>query len=79
MLDTLVGAFTGSPELLALFVGFGLVVGILFGFFGMGGSFLVTPALLMMGYPARVAVGRLDGRPVVGPASVRHRRRFLAA
>ena len=47
----------GSPELLALFVGFGLVVGILFGFFGMGGSFLVTPALLMMGYPARVAVG----------------------
>nr|WP_218644748.1 sulfite exporter TauE/SafE family protein [Natronomonas gomsonensis] len=43
--------------MLALFVGFGLVVGILFGFFGMGGSFLVTPALLMMGYPARVAVG----------------------
>ena len=57
MLDSLLGAFTGSPELLALFVGFGLVVGILFGFFGMGGSFLVTPALLMMGYPARVAVG----------------------
>ncbi|MEF8786681.1 MAG: sulfite exporter TauE/SafE family protein [Haloarculaceae archaeon] len=46
-----------SPELLALFVGFGLVVGVLFGFFGMGGSFLVTPALLMIGYPARVAVG----------------------
>ena len=46
-----------SPELLALFIGFGLVVGVLFGFFGMGGSFLVTPALLMMGYPARVAVG----------------------
>lgn len=46
-----------SPGLLALFVGFGLVVGILFGFFGMGGSFLVTPALLMLGYPAPVAVG----------------------
>lgn len=46
-----------SLELLALFVGFGFVVGILFGFFGMGGSFLVTPALLVMGYPARVAVG----------------------
>ena len=43
--------------LYALFVGFGLVVGILFGFFGMGGSFLVTPALLVMGYPAPVAVG----------------------
>ena len=55
--NTLSGTLGGSPELLALFVGFGLVVGILFGFFGMGGSFLVTPALLMMGYPARVAVG----------------------
>jgi hypothetical protein len=57
MLDSSLAAIGGSPELLALFVGFGLVVGILFGFFGMGGSFLVTPALLMMGYPARVAVG----------------------
>jgi uncharacterized membrane protein YfcA len=43
--------------MLALFVGFGLVVGVLFGFFGMGGSFLVTPALLMLDYPAPVAVG----------------------
>ncbi|MFD1685976.1 sulfite exporter TauE/SafE family protein [Halobellus litoreus] len=42
---------------LALFVAFGLLIGILFGFFGMGGSFLVTPALLVMGYPSRVAVG----------------------
>jgi hypothetical protein len=49
--------FGSSPELMALFVGFGLVVGVLFGFFGMGGSFLVTPALLMMGYDASVAVG----------------------
>ena len=40
-----------------LFIGFGLLIGILFGFFGMGGSFLVTPALLVMGYPTRVAVG----------------------
>jgi len=46
-----------SPEMLALFAGFGLVVGVLFGFFGMGGSFLVTPALLMLDYPAPVAVG----------------------
>ena len=46
-----------SPELIALFVGFGLVVGVLFGFFGMGGSFLVTPALLMLGYQPTVAVG----------------------
>jgi len=57
MLNSLTGVLSSSPELLALFVGFGLVVGILFGFFGMGGSFLVTPALLMMGYQPRVAVG----------------------
>ncbi|WP_380676865.1 sulfite exporter TauE/SafE family protein [Salinigranum sp. GCM10025319] len=46
-----------SLTLIVLFVGFGLLIGILFGFFGMGGSFLVTPALLVMGYPSRVAVG----------------------
>ncbi|MDS0261418.1 sulfite exporter TauE/SafE family protein [Haloarcula sp. S1CR25-12] len=43
--------------MVVLFVGFGLLIGVLFGFFGMGGSFLVTPALLVMGYPTRVAVG----------------------
>jgi len=60
MLDSLLdglGILGTSPEMLALFVGFGLVVGVLFGFFGMGGSFLVTPALLMLEYPAPVAVG----------------------
>ncbi|WP_075936355.1 sulfite exporter TauE/SafE family protein [Halosegnis longus] len=47
----------GSPApLLALFVGFGVLIGLLFGFFGMGGSFLVTPALLVMGYKTDVAV-----------------------
>jgi hypothetical protein len=46
-----------SAALLALFAGFGLLIGILFGFFGMGGSFLVTPALLVMGYEPNVAVG----------------------
>src|SRR6056297_4046885 len=46
-----------SLALIVLFVGFGLLIGILFGFFGMGGSFLVTPALLVMGYDANVAVG----------------------
>ncbi|WP_458207597.1 sulfite exporter TauE/SafE family protein [Haladaptatus sp. NG-SE-30] len=46
-----------SPTTFAVFVGFGLLIGVLFGFFGMGGSFLVTPALLVMDYPARVAVG----------------------
>jgi hypothetical protein len=46
-----------SLAMLFLFAGFGLLIGILFGFFGMGGSFLVTPALLVMGYEPKVAVG----------------------
>ena len=57
MLISSLDIFGSSPEMMALFIGFGLVVGILFGFFGMGGSFLVTPALLMLGYDASVAVG----------------------
>lgn len=64
-----------SPVLIAFFVGFGLLVGILFGFFGMGGSFLVTPALLVLGYPAKVAVGSglafVFGTSVIG--ALRHR------
>lgn len=64
-----------SVLLVALFVGFGLLIGILFGFFGMGGSFLVTPALLVMGYPSRVAVGSglafVFGTSVIG--ALRHR------
>ena len=43
--------------LLVLFVSFGFMVGVLFGFFGMGGSFLITPTLLILGYPASVAIG----------------------
>ena len=46
-----------SVTLLFLFIGFGFMVGVFFGFFGMGGSFLVTPALLILGYPAPVAIG----------------------
>jgi len=60
---------------IGLFVGFGLLIGILFGFFGMGGSFLVTPALLVLGYPAKVAVGSglafVFGTSVIG--ALRHR------
>lgn len=61
--------------MIGLFVGFGLFIGILFGFFGMGGSFLVTPALLVVGYPAPVAVGSglafVFGTSVIG--ALRHR------
>lgn len=46
-----------SVLMVGFFVGFGLLVGILFGFFGMGGTFLVTPALLVLGYSPPVAVG----------------------
>ncbi len=61
--------------MVGLFVGFGLLIGILFGFFGMGGSFLVTPALLVLGYPANVAVGSglafVFGTSVIG--ALKHR------
>ncbi len=61
--------------MIAVFAGFGLLIGILFGFFGMGGSFLVTPALLVMGYPSTVAVGTglafVFGTSVIG--ALRHR------
>jgi uncharacterized membrane protein YfcA len=46
-----------GPAVWLLFVSFGFIVGVFFGFFGMGGSFLVTPALLILGYPAPVAIG----------------------
>ena len=46
-----------TPQLLVLFVSFGFMVGVLFGFFGMGGAFLVTPTLLILGYSAPVAIG----------------------
>ncbi|MFB6125149.1 MAG: sulfite exporter TauE/SafE family protein [Halanaeroarchaeum sp.] len=57
-----------------LFAGYGLAVGVLFGFFGMGG-FLVTPALLVSGYDTRVAVGSglafVFGTSLI--ATIRHR------
>ncbi|WP_026178033.1 sulfite exporter TauE/SafE family protein [Haladaptatus paucihalophilus] len=64
-----------SLLLILAFVGFGLMIGTLFGFFGMGGSFLVTPALLVIGYPAEVAVGSglafVFGTSVIG--AIKHR------
>ncbi len=41
----------GLPlSLLVLFVSFSFTVGVLFGFFGMGESFLITPILLILDY-----------------------------
>lgn len=63
-----------GPAMATLFVGIGLLIGTLFGFFGMGGSFLVTPTLLVFGFPATVAVGSglafVFGTSVVG--ALRH-------
>lgn len=60
---------------IVIFVGFGALIGMLFGFFGMGGSFLVTPALLVSGYPVQVAVGSglafVFGTSLIG--ALRHR------
>lgn len=57
-----------------LFVAFGGMVGVIFGFFGMG-SFLVTPALLVIGYDSRIVVGSglafVFGTAVTG--TLRHR------
>ena len=59
---------------LLIFIGLG--AGILSGFTGVGGSFIVTPALIILGFPANFAVGTsltwVMGNSVVG--ALRHRR-----
>jgi len=54
----------------------GLGAGILSGFAGVGGAFIVTPALIILGFPANVAVGTslswVIGNSVV--AVIRHRK-----
>lgn len=65
---------SGSNLLLLIFTGFG--AGILSGFAGVGGSFVVTPALIIIGFPANFAVGTglawVMGNSVVG--ALRHGR-----
>ncbi len=60
------------PILLLLFIGF--TVGIVGGFIGVGGGFMVTPALVVMGFPANYAVGtdttHIAGKSII--ASLRH-------
>lgn len=71
----------GFPEFLTggdlvLLVLIGLGAGVLSGFAGVGGGFLVTPALIIIGFPAVPAVGTslawVAGNSVV--ATLRHRR-----
>lgn len=42
--------------LTGFFLLFGVLLGTVFGFFAMGGSFLITPLLIIIGYPAQEAV-----------------------
>lgn len=47
----------GVSENLLILLGLGGGIGVLSGLFGVGGGFLLTPLLIMMGVPAPVAVG----------------------
>ena len=67
-----------SPGIeIALFplVFIGLAVGILSGFVGVGGGYLMTPALIVLGLPANIAAGTslawLAGNSIIG--TLRHR------
>ncbi len=53
---------------LFLLVGMGLAVGVLAGLFGIGGGFILTPALIFLGVPPQVAVG--TGAAQVAASSV---------
>lgn len=53
---------------LLLMVGIGALVGLLSGMFGVGGGFLMTPLLLMVGIPATVAVAS-DSAQIVAATS----------
>ena len=52
-----------------MLIGVGFVIGVLGGFFGVGGSFLAGPALLLMGVKANFTVGT-DLAHIVGKSIV---------
>lgn len=66
------GEVTKISILLLLFMGF--TVGIVGGFIGVGGGFMVTPAMVVMGFPANLAVGtdttHIAGKSII--ATIRH-------
>lgn len=52
-----------------VFVGLGAAVGFLSGMFGVGGGFLMTPLLILMGIPSSVAVGTGSAQVVASSVS----------
>lgn len=52
-----------------VFVGLGAAVGFLSGMFGVGGGFLMTPLLMLMGIPSSVAVGTGSAQVVASSVS----------
>src|SRR5512139_547452 len=62
-----------APVALLMFVGF--TVGIVGGFIGVGGGYMVTPALIVFGFPGYMASG-IDMTQIAGKglvSTVRHR------
>jgi uncharacterized membrane protein YfcA len=68
-----ISGVTVEPWILVLI---GFAVGVCGGFFGIGGAFLVTPALNILGFPMAYAIGtdmaHITGKSVV--SSLRHRK-----
>ena len=66
----------GSEISIILLVLLGLALGVVSGFVGVGGGFLMTPALIILGFPAHFAVGTslawVMGNSIVG--TLRHRK-----
>ena len=60
----------------AVLAGLGFVIGVLGGFFGVGGSFLAGPSLLLLGVPANFTVGT-DLAHIVGKSVVGARRHWV--
>jgi len=58
----------GNAANLLVLLGFGGVVGLLSGLFGVGGGFLLTPLLIMIGIPPAIAAAS-DSNQIVGAAS----------
>ena len=54
---------------LPVMVGLGFVVGLLSGMFGVGGGFLMTPLLIMIGIPPTVAAASDSNQIVAGFSS----------